>query len=224
MPFSTDIHISTEELDKIKSFESLQLRMFNLPQEQLKEKMLNLSILRVSSSTSNSSQSQKSLESWNKAQSHIFSNMNSLFDFEFIKEINLILTGNQEVERNQNIFAGGASFMSNEDKDKELVHLRENILPKLSTLHPIVASTALRYWIVSLHPFKDGNGRTSQSLADALLLMNNFPPLYFKNPHQASFAFIPEYREDFTFNDALQSSFFGLGNAFRFIFEEERPA
>lgn len=220
MAFTKVIHLSTEEEEKIKIFEDLQLKMFKFPEEKLKVKMQKLSVLRLSSSQTLSKQSTEDLERWNKAQAYLFTHTAGILQFETIKKVNEILTDNPDSERNQDIFAGGASFMSNEDKNKELDHFKNAVLPKLSKLHPIVASTAIRYWIVSLHPFKDGNGRTAQSVGDALLLINQFPPLFFKNTHQGSFAYIPKYRENFTFNDALLSSFVGLMNAFNLIHED----
>lgn len=218
MAFKAVIHLSTEEQEKIKIFEELQLKMFTLSEETLKTQMQKLGVLRLSSSQTMGKQSPDAIDRWNKAQAYLFSNSTKLFQFETIKKLNEILTDDSDNERNQDIFAGGATFMSNEEKNLELKNFINNVLPSLSNLHPIVASTAIRYWLVSLHPFKDGNGRTAQSLGDAWLLLNQYPPLFFKNSHQGSFAYIPNYREDFNFNDALNSSFVGLDNAFKMIF------
>lgn len=218
MAFKAVIHLSTEEQEKINIFEELQLKMFTLPEETLKTQMQKLSVLRLSSSQTMGKQSPEAIDRWNRAQAFLFSHSAELFQFETIKNLNEILTDNADNERNEDIFAGGASFMSNDEKNKELENFKNVVLPQLSKLHPIVASTAIRYWLVSLHPFKDGNGRTAQSLGDAWLLLNQYPPLFFKNSHQGSFAYIPNYREDFNFNDALNSSFVGLDNAFKLIF------
>lgn len=222
MPFSANIQLSDDELKKLKDFECLREKMFELSEETLRAQLHKLSVLRLSSSQTNGTQSPEALERWNNTQMFIHSTSSSLLDYDFIKKINGLLTGNETPERSQDIFAGGASFLSNQEKDIELEYFKSKILPELIDHHPIVASTAIRYWIVSLHPFKDGNGRTSQSLGDALLLKNQFPPLFFKNPHQGSFAYIPKHRENFTFNDALQSSFVGLNNAFNLILENHQ--
>lgn len=222
MSFSANIQLTEDELKRLKDFESLREKMFELPEETLRAQLHKLSVLRLSSSQTNGTQSPEALERWNNAQALIHSNTSSLLTFELITKTNELLTGNINPERSQNIFAGGASFLSNEEKDIELEHFKNKILPELIDHHPIVASTAIRYWIVSLHPFKDGNGRTSQSVGDALLLKNQFPPLFFKNPHQGSFAYIPKHRENFTFNDALHSSFVGLCNSFNLILENHQ--
>lgn len=218
MGFDKEILITVKEEKMLEHFELLCGKMFELPEEKLKAQLHSLNVLRLSSSRSNGSQSPDALDRWNKAQLFIYQNPQSLFQFDFIKQVNEILTGNAEVERLQDVFAGGAAFLSNDEKDKELLYFENDLLPRLANYHPIVASTALRYWIISLHPFKDGNGRTSQSIADAWLMMNQYPPLFFKNPYQGTFAYIPTYREEFSFNDALVSSFTGLDNAFTFLF------
>lgn len=217
MAFKKEIILSLEEEKRLRFFDLLCEKMFQLPEEHLKAQLHQLNILRLFSSKSNSAHSPETLERWNKAQLFIYQNAQSLFNYDFIKQVNVILIGHKEVERTQEIFAGGAAFLSNTEKEKELAFFRDELLPHLRDYHPVVASTALRYWIISLHPFKDGNGRTSQSIADAWLIINQFPPLYFKNPHEGAFAYMPVYREDFTFNDALFSSFVGLSNAFGFV-------
>ncbi len=217
MAFQREIFLSESEEKKIQHFEFLREKIFEISEEKLKAQLQSLNVLRLSSSNSNRSQCPKALERWNAAQFLIFENPKSLFQYDFIKEVNKILTGNIEVERFQDVFAGGASFLSNEEKNNELSYFKSDILPRLTEYHPIVASTAIRYWLVTLHPFKDGNGRTSQSIADAWLMMNQFPPLFFTNPHQGSFAYVPTYREEFSFTNALASSFLGLNNAFNFL-------
>ena len=220
MGFSREIKVLDEDLEKILFFEGLRSRMLELPEEDLKKQIQKLSILRLSSSQSNITKDSATLERWNKAQRCLFENSTSLIDYEFIKKINEILTGKNIVERTQDIYGGGAAFLSNTEKNKELMHFQNEILPNLHKLHPIVASTALRYWLVSLHPFVDGNGRTSQSVADARLFKASFPPLYFKNSYQGSFAYISIHREDFNFRSALQISFIGLSNAFQVILSD----
>lgn len=51
-----------------------------------------------------------------------------------------------------------------------------------------------RYWIVSIHPFAEANGRTSQLLADYFLLKQGYPPQAFRSMVEALIVGHPVYR------------------------------
>lgn len=44
--------------------------------------------------------------------------------------------------------------------------------------HPIDAALRAHFKLVAIHPFTDGNGRTSRLLMNALLIKNNYPPFW----------------------------------------------
>ncbi len=198
-------------------FDRLRLELASNNQINHAERMSVVAHARLMSSNSLRRQEETGLERWNLAQQLAFTSMDQLGSWDLIKKINSILTGNEiEVcERNSDIFAGGVAFIDNERKNEMLEIFKHQLLPSLGDLHPIIASTMLRYWIVSLHAFCDGNGRTAQTIADAWLLKYDYLPLVFINPYQGQFAAMPEIRDEFTFEDALESSFAGLANAFK---------
>ena len=49
------------------------------------------------------------------------------------------------------------------------------------TLHPIEYATAAHYRFVSIHPFRDGNGRTARLLMNLLLLRSGYPIVIISN-------------------------------------------
>lgn len=57
-----------------------------------------------------------------------------------------------------------------EDLFKQLYNQKKN-------LHPIELATFLHNGFVNIHPFTDGNGRTSRLLMNWILLRNKFPPV-----------------------------------------------
>lgn len=50
-----------------------------------------------------------------------------------------------------------------------------------SNLHPIELATEIHYRFVSIHPFKDGNGRTARLLMNLCLLRHGYPVAVLKN-------------------------------------------
>lgn len=49
--------------------------------------------------------------------------------------------------------------------------------PEQKTMHPIRLAALAHYKLVYIHPFIDGNGRTSRLLMNLILMQNGFPPV-----------------------------------------------
>ena len=47
----------------------------------------------------------------------------------------------------------------------------------VSKLHPIELAGLAHYWLVHIHPFVDGNGRTARLLMNLILMQSGFPPV-----------------------------------------------
>lgn len=213
--YSPDLKVS----QALAHFDELRLEFLNNEKINHGEKISLVAHARIMSSNSLQKKGDLDLDRWNSAQAFVFLVIQNKMAWETILELNSLLTGNEKeaCERKVDIYAGGAAFVDTHHKDKLLQVFKLEVLPNLEAFHPIIASTLLRYWIVSLHPFCDGNGRVAQTVGDAWLLKYNYPPLVFKNSFQGQFAKMPGIREDFAFEDALESSFAGLANAFSLI-------
>lgn len=104
-----------------------------------------------------------------------------------IKSIHrLVLKGIQDdvagVYLNENVLIGGASHRP---PDHVLVkELMEQFVSKVenewSTIHPIERAAKVHAEFVKIHPFIDGNGRTSRLLMNYELMKAGFPPAVIK--------------------------------------------
>lgn len=219
MQLSSEFLPNSKTVEVLAYFDELKLQFLENDQIDHGSKFALVSHARMMSSNSLQRKTAFDLANWNLAQQMIMTNLSMNWDWSFIVELNSIITGhpNNRCERESDIYAGGVAFIDNEQKTFLLNTFKNHILPNLEDHHPLIASTMLRYWLVSLHPFLDGNGRTAQTLSDAWLIKFNFPPLVFKNPFQGQFAAMPEIRENFSFEDALQSTFVGMSNSFSLL-------
>ncbi len=53
--------------------------------------------------------------------------------------------------------------------------------------HPVIRATLLHGEFVKIHPFIDGNGRTSRLLLNFELMKNGYPPIIIKNEERARY-------------------------------------
>lgn len=53
-----------------------------------------------------------------------------------------------------------------------------------STLHPILKAVIFKACMVKIHPFRDGNGRTSRLLLNYMLVRNGFPTVTIRGNHK----------------------------------------
>jgi Fic family protein len=54
-------------------------------------------------------------------------------------------------------------------------------------VHPVVKATLLHGEFVKIHPFIDGNGRTSRLLLNFELMKNGYPPIIIKKDERAKY-------------------------------------
>lgn len=53
--------------------------------------------------------------------------------------------------------------------------------------HPVVRATLLHGEFVKIHPFIDGNGRTSRLLLNFELMRDGYPPIIIKNEYRSKY-------------------------------------
>jgi len=103
-----------------------------------------------------------------------------------MKEIDNINAGKY---RNENVLISGAKHIP--PKHYEIGNLMQKLIAeyrnKWDKLHPIVRATLIHGEFVKIHPFIDGNGRTSRLLLNFELMKNGYPPIIIKNEERARY-------------------------------------
>ncbi|MDA1292575.1 MAG: Fic family protein [bacterium] len=75
------------------------------------------------------------------------------------------------------VMIGGAKHMPPDalDVPRLMTELIENFRKNEKNLHPVVLSALLHHTLVAIHPFFDGNGRTSRLVMNVTLMRHGFP-------------------------------------------------
>jgi Fic family protein len=91
--------------------------------------------------------------------------------------------------RMENVVIGGAVHIP--PKHYEIRSLMQNLIleykEEWQSYHPIVRATLLHGEFVKIHPFIDGNGRTSRLLLNFELMKNGYPPIIIKKENRAQY-------------------------------------
>lgn len=106
---------------------------------------------------------------------------NSITESDVLQIHRLILQGinnnNAGKYRNEQVLISGSKhvppqhYLIQEEMDNLFIWYNEN----KEKLHPVVLSAEMHERLVTIHPFVDGNGRTSRLLMNLILLQNGFP-------------------------------------------------
>jgi len=111
-----------------------------------------------------------------------------------IKNIHaLILKGidntNAGKYRRENVVISGAKHIP--PKHYEIGDVMQKLMVEYENewkeFHPIVRATLIHGEFVKIHPFIDGNGRTSRLLLNFELMKNGYPPIIIKNEERARY-------------------------------------
>lgn len=91
--------------------------------------------------------------------------------------------------RSENVVISGAKHIP--PRHYEIADLMQKLIAEYQnewkTLHPVIRATLLHGEFVKIHPFIDGNGRTSRLLLNFELLKNGYPPIIIKNEERAKY-------------------------------------
>ena len=90
------------------------------------------------------------------------------------------------------------------------------VLSSLFQNHPIIEAARVSQWLISIHFFEDGNGRTARLVGDWLLLKSGFLPVSYPNDI-SSFIGIDNNQKRFNHNDAVIRVCEGVENSLRVI-------
>ncbi|MBP2027112.1 Fic family protein [Acetoanaerobium pronyense] len=123
----------------------------------------------------------------------LISNKESLSEWNIRNLHGLILKGidneNAGKYRKENVVIGGAKHIP--PKNFEIEDLMKRLILEYNNewykYHPIVRATLLHGEFVKIHPFIDGNGRTSRLLLNFELMKNGYIPIIIKNENRAKY-------------------------------------
>lgn len=111
-----------------------------------------------------------------------------------IRNIHSIILKNIDAEhagvyRNENVLISGATHLP--PKPHEIHEQMQKMMRLYETtwtdLHPVVRATLLHGEFVKIHPFIDGNGRTSRLLLNFELMKAGYPPIIIQNTERARY-------------------------------------
>jgi Fic family protein len=91
--------------------------------------------------------------------------------------------------RNENVVISGAKHIP--PKHYEISDLMQKLIAEYKNewkaFHPVVRATLIHGEFVKIHPFIDGNGRTSRLLLNFELMKNGYPPIIIKNEERTKY-------------------------------------
>lgn len=91
--------------------------------------------------------------------------------------------------RSENVVISGAEHIP--PKHYEIGDLMQKLIAEYQSewkgFHPVLRATLLHGEFVKIHPFIDGNGRTSRLLLNFELMQNGYPPIIIKNAERARY-------------------------------------
>ncbi len=91
--------------------------------------------------------------------------------------------------RSENVVISGAKHIP--PKYNEIADLMQKLIVEYQNewkaFHPVVRATLIHGEFVKIHPFIDGNGRTSRLLLNFELMKNGYPPIIIKNEERARY-------------------------------------
>jgi len=109
---------------------------------------------------------QKWIGKWKQQPNYLYNYKNERFDFTAPEDV--------EVEMHKLI-----NWLSKENEK-----LKRN---DKTALHPVQIALKFNLDYITIHPFYDGNGRTSRILTNLILISYGYPPLYVKNNEKDSY-------------------------------------
>ncbi len=89
----------------------------------------------------------------------------------------------------ENVVIGGAVHIPSKHYEVDL--MMQNLVMEYKnewkSFHPVLRATLLRGEFAKIHPFFDGNGRTSRLLLNFELMRGGYTPIIIKKEHRAQY-------------------------------------
>lgn len=188
-PFSQDETLEIARLED--EIHQEQKRLMALASEVVGEGIQKMSALRLKAS---STLLRGDYTSWLEANAFIQSktqDQQSPTWVDVCKLNSFFIYSKGPVVRTQEIYTGHLQACPQAELEIVLLSFQQNILNSHKDYSVLVHAALCQYWLVSIHPFLDGNGRTSILLSDWLLTMNGYLPQSFTSKLDAIVMYIP---------------------------------
>ncbi|MEK2646413.1 Fic family protein [Bdellovibrio sp. BCCA] len=210
---------SAEIQKQLDILEELRQKTEDLPAEKWQEGLLRLAPFRLKSS---GTLKKGDVESWQQANIYVAQKIQTdqLPSWEDIMQINALLLGKpQGTLREKRIFLGPIEACPLEDLENALDGFKE-ILNLKSDSNPLIQAALCQYWLVSIHPFDDANGRTSVLLTDWILGAHGYLPMSFATKLDAIVASLSDGRASATPGNAILKLINNVQRSYRLILNE----
>ena len=119
---------------------------------------------------------------------------------------------NAGVYRKLPVFISGSTHMPPQPflVAKQMEEVFEFYEANKNKLHPVILAADMHEKIVTVHPFIDGNGRTSRLIMNLVLLMNGFPIAIIKGDNESRQAYYNALESSRKGGDGQMNSFYKL--------------
>lgn len=197
--------------------EELRQQTESLSLEQWQEGMARLAPYRLRSSGTLKS---GDIESWQQANVFVSEKVRAgaVPTWEDILKINAILLGQESsVARNEAIYIGPREALPAAELSQAIETFKSNVLSRLGSEAPTTAAALCQFWLVSLHPFVDANGRTAVLVADWILALQGYLPMSFASKLDALVAVLSDGRASATATSAILKLLNNIQHSYRIV-------
>jgi len=211
---------STLIQQELALLEELRQKIDTLSVEEWQEGLPRLAQFRLKSSGTLKS---GAVKSWQQANAMIAEKLQleETPTWEDVLQINAILLESEKANvRREAIYLGPHEACPPEQLDSNIEIFKTQILDVQKHSNPVVAAAMIQYWLVSLHPFVDGNGRTAVLLAEWVLGSHGYLPLSFATKLDAVVATLSSERASATPGNAILKLIKNLQLSYRLVLGE----
>lgn len=197
--------------------EELRQKTEALTLEQWQEGMVRLAPYRLKSS---GTLKRGRVESWQRANIFVAEKIQAGAQptWKDVLKINALLQGEESVTiREEAIYISSREAFPVDQLSAAIEVFTSEILTISNHENPFVAAALCQFWLVSLHPFTDANGRTAVLLADWILGLHGYLPLSFATKLDAMIAVLSDERESATPAGAILKLLNNIQQSYRVV-------
>jgi Fic family protein len=197
--------------------EELRQKIDTLSAEEWQDGLPRLAQFRLKSSSTLKS---GAVESWQQANAWVAEKIQREESptWEDVLHINAILLNAEKPGvRSEAVYLGPHEACPISQLSENIEIFKSQILNIQSHRDPIEAAAMIQYWLVSIHPFMDGNGRTAVLVADWILGSYGYLPLSFATRLDSLVATLSSERASATAGNAILKLIKNLQLSYRLV-------